>query len=411
MPGAASGRGRGERQVAVGDDDVLEALAGDIARPASTAPLRPRPGLHRTAAPAPSAHAATSSSSQRRTPAAGGGGDDPVGQPAGQSARCAVSSRPDDPWRRRSASPARARRAAGITVTGAPERHRSGRRPGPSGDGRPTQHRAAVAAPVTTRGVTGVLVDVAGRGHAAGAGRAVGRSADPGVVRGRRRPLAQPGDRALRPPPRLLGAPVFETRVRVPVGGAVQPVWAVPDHGGCTRGRARNGSPLPIGRRLHPSRPAPPAVRPPPSPSRGSIPPARRPPSLPIGHHATATVVLAHDRRAQGPLPTGLPAADAVCPLAGRRVRRGEAGLDLPDSSLTEAVRAARCEALLGASERSTSSEGAGIGRRRGRERGRRGSCSLLGRARSPRGARRARGAATCAGHRDRRRRGRGRSR
>ena len=45
---------------------------------------------------------------------------------------------------------------------------------------------------------------------------------------------------------RLLGAPVFETRVRVPGGDAVQRVWSVADDGGLTIVEVENDSPLPI---------------------------------------------------------------------------------------------------------------------------------------------------------------------
>ena len=66
-------------------------LPAIVARPASTAPLRPRPGLHSTSAPCSSAHAATSSSSQAMnvgsSPAAA------TTRPASQRARSARAKR------------------------------------------------------------------------------------------------------------------------------------------------------------------------------------------------------------------------------------------------------------------------------------------------------------------------------
>ena len=60
-------------------------LPAIVARPVSTAPLSPMPGLHSTSAPCSSAHVGdlvVVARDERRQLA--GGGDDPPGQPAGQ---------------------------------------------------------------------------------------------------------------------------------------------------------------------------------------------------------------------------------------------------------------------------------------------------------------------------------------
>ena len=144
---------------------------------------------------------------------------------------------------------------------------------------------------------------------------------------------------------RLLGAPVFETRLRVPGGDAVQRVWSVADRGGCTVVEVANDSPLPIACAF--TRPDVLTTRPPTDvPIQGiDLDPAQTV-VLPIGHRASVTVALAHDGRARGPLPAGLPSADATArgwvALAERASR-----LDLPDGAQAEAVVAARCDVLL----------------------------------------------------------------
>ena len=55
-----------------------------------------------------------------------------------------------------------------------------------------------------------------------------------------------PADEAAVRQQRLSGAPVFETRVRIPGGDAVQRVWSVADGGGRTLVEVTNESPLPI---------------------------------------------------------------------------------------------------------------------------------------------------------------------
>lgn len=144
---------------------------------------------------------------------------------------------------------------------------------------------------------------------------------------------------------RVLGAPVFETKLRVPGGDAVQRVWSVADGGGCTVVEVTNDSPLPVACAF--TRPDVLTNRPPADvPIQGiDLPPASTV-MLPIGHRTTVSVALAHDGRAQGPLPPGLPSADAAArgwvALAERASR-----LVLPEPRRAETVVAARGDVLL----------------------------------------------------------------
>ncbi len=143
---------------------------------------------------------------------------------------------------------------------------------------------------------------------------------------------------------RLLGASVFETRMRVPGGDAVQRVWSVPDDGGLTIVEVENDSPLPFACAL---------TR---DDLRTTRPPADNPVAgielplttivLPIGHRTSARVALAHAGRRDGRLPAGLPSAEAVA-RGWVTVSERASRLDLPSSALQEAVVTARCELLL----------------------------------------------------------------
>ncbi|CAN5721950.1 hypothetical protein BH18ACT2_BH18ACT2_22660 [soil metagenome] len=144
---------------------------------------------------------------------------------------------------------------------------------------------------------------------------------------------------------RLLGAPVYETRLRVPGGDAVQRVWSVPDDGGLTCVEVTNDSPLPIACAF--TRADLLTARPPTTvPIEGIDLPAASTTLLPIGHRSSVTVALGHAAPSPGRLPDRLADAAAVArgwvAMAERASR-----LDLPEAALGERVVAARCDLLL----------------------------------------------------------------
>lgn len=109
---------------------------------------------------------------------------------------------------------------------------------------------------------------------------------------------------------RLSGAPVFETRLRIPGGDAVQRVWSVADGGGRTIIEVTNDSPLPIACTL--SRRDLLTARPPADvPIEGIDVPATTI-VLPIGHRAAVTVALDHHGAGAGSLPAGSSPAEAT---------------------------------------------------------------------------------------------------
>ncbi len=143
---------------------------------------------------------------------------------------------------------------------------------------------------------------------------------------------------------RVEGTAVFETKVRIPGGDAIQRVWSVADHGGYTLVEVQNDSSLPIAvaftrsdvvaNRLPATVPIEGIDLP-----AGSV-------LLPVGHRSSVVVGLSHGANDQRTLPSGLPSSDAV--VRGWIARTDSASrLELPDSGLAEAVRAARCEVLL----------------------------------------------------------------
>ncbi len=142
---------------------------------------------------------------------------------------------------------------------------------------------------------------------------------------------------------RVEGAPVFETRIRIPDGDAVQRVWAVADHDGVVVVEFENASPLPVavavtGQRVATSRP--PSHVPPRGidlPSDAIV--------LPVGHHATVRVAVAVSGADVGD-PTTLAPHDAVA-RGWRRLTDQASRLDIPDDRLAETVVEARCDLLL----------------------------------------------------------------
>ncbi len=143
---------------------------------------------------------------------------------------------------------------------------------------------------------------------------------------------------------RIDGAPVVETRVRIPDGDAVQRVWSVADAGGLTIVEVENDSPLPFavafcGIDLLSARP------PADLPVQGiDLPPETI--TFPVGHRASVRVAIAHTRRARsvdlGSVPGPADVVRGWVALASRASR-----LELPDEGLAEAVLAARCDLTL----------------------------------------------------------------
>ena len=147
---------------------------------------------------------------------------------------------------------------------------------------------------------------------------------------------------------RLTGTAVFETKMRIPGGDAVQRVWSVADGGGYTLIEVHNDSALPIACAV--TRPDALANRPLADvPIQGIDLPSGSV-LLPIGHRSSAVIGLAHRPGPPPMLPSGLPAPDAV--VRGWTSRTDAASrLELPEAGLADAVRAARCEVLLGGTD------------------------------------------------------------
>ena len=140
------------------------------------------------------------------------------------------------------------------------------------------------------------------------------------------------------------GVPVFETRLRIPGGDAVQRVWSVADAGGLTLVEVTNDSPLAMAVAFTRSDLL--TTRPPTEVPIQGIELTAGSVVVPVGHRASVTVALPHDGRGPGPLPTGTAAAEAVARGWRTMVERASR-LELPDASPVEAVVRARCELLL----------------------------------------------------------------
>jgi hypothetical protein len=199
---------------------------------------------------------------------------------------------------------------------------------------------------VTERGITGVLGQ-AWRAWVTAGGAVVPWDGSPALdwhVAADDRwhsPSREAAVRQVRPS----GAPVFETRMRVPGGDAVQRLWSVADAGGWTVVEVTNDSPLPFAcafTRADVWTSRPPAD----VPIEGIELPAG-PVVLPVGHRATVVVGLRHTDDGAG-LPRSHPSADAVARGWLASTHRASR-LVLPDAALVDAVVAARCDLLLGA--------------------------------------------------------------
>ncbi len=144
---------------------------------------------------------------------------------------------------------------------------------------------------------------------------------------------------------RVDGAPVYETRVRIPSGDALQRIWAVADGGGLTLIEVSNESPLPIAVAFNRS-----DLLSPRAPSNVPIEGISLPAGsvvFPIGHHSSITVALGHDGVTRWP-GTALASVEQV--VHGWTSHSERAGrVSLPDAAAAERLTAMRCElALLG---------------------------------------------------------------
>lgn len=145
---------------------------------------------------------------------------------------------------------------------------------------------------------------------------------------------------------RIDGAPVLETRIKVPNGDAVHRVWCVADGGGFTVIEIENESSLPFAVAFNRSDLL--SSRPPASvPIQGiELPPDSM--VLPVGHRSTVRVALAHSGATPGPLPDRLSGPmqvargwTSVIDAAGRMI--------LPDAALADEIARRRGElALIG---------------------------------------------------------------
>jgi hypothetical protein len=147
---------------------------------------------------------------------------------------------------------------------------------------------------------------------------------------------------------RVSGTPVYETRVRVPGGDAVQRVWSVADAGGWTVVEVTNDSPLPFACAF--TRDDVSTSRPPADVSIEGIELPPRSIVLPVGHRAAVTVGLPHSPSGAAlprSLPRSLPPADAVA-RGWLSVAERAGRIVVPDRGLVESVVAARCDVLLG---------------------------------------------------------------
>ena len=140
------------------------------------------------------------------------------------------------------------------------------------------------------------------------------------------------------------GTPVIETRLRIPQGDAVHRAYCTADHGGLTVIQVDNESPLPIavaftGMPVMSARPAADMT------IEGIDLPADAV-AFPVGHHASVTVAIAHDRPRAAVLPGSI-ASSAQVVRGWLQAAERASRLMLPDAAMSQAVVRERCQLLL----------------------------------------------------------------
>ena len=143
----------------------------------------------------------------------------------------------------------------------------------------------------------------------------------------------------------LDGTPVVETRVRVPQGDVIQRVYAVADFGGLTMIELENDSPLPVAVAL--SRADVLTSRPPTDMAIQGISLPSGCIVVPIGHHTTIRVALAHVDPCPGPLPPTIPPTPVQVSRGWLSQMEQASRLILPDRALVDRVVRERSELAL----------------------------------------------------------------
>lgn len=143
---------------------------------------------------------------------------------------------------------------------------------------------------------------------------------------------------------RIDGAPVLETRIKVPSGDAVHRVWCVADGGGLTVVEIENDSTMPFAVAF--TRDDLLSTRPPSNVPIEGIDLPRRSVVVPVGHRSTIRVALSHQSPGAGPLPEKVSSSmqvargwTSVIDAAGRIV--------LPDAAVLERIAQLRGELAL----------------------------------------------------------------
>jgi hypothetical protein len=143
---------------------------------------------------------------------------------------------------------------------------------------------------------------------------------------------------------RIDGAPVLETRIKVPSGDAVHRVWCVADGGGFTVVEIENDSTMPFAVAF--SRNDLLSSRPPANVPIQGIELPRDSVVVPVGHRSTVRVALAHESPAAGPLPDTLASSMQVA-RGWTSVIDGAGRMVLPDDSILARISQLRAELAL----------------------------------------------------------------